>query len=97
MEGARHLEGGTLSYAEAAALALEAGCDMVLLCNQSLDGGRAVDGLLDGLAEQAAAGHWHPDADSEARRLALLPHQPPLAWDELMHDPVYQRSLERLP
>lgn len=104
MEGARHLEGGTLSYAEAAALALNAGCDLVLLCNQSLvDGGAAIDALLAGLqaqAEAAAGGDaplWQPDPDSEARRLALLPQTPPLAWDDLMHDPVYQRALERLP
>ena len=100
MEGARHLHGSgrpTLTYAEAAALALEAGCDLVLLCNQSVDGGEAVDALLAGLAAEAAAGHWHPDPDSEVRRLALLPQVPPLAWDDLMHDPVYQRALERLP
>jgi beta-N-acetylhexosaminidase len=97
MEGARHLEGGTLSYAEAAALALNAGCDMVLLCNQSVDGGTAVDELLAGLDEAAASGHWHPDPDSEQRRLALLPQSAPLGWDDLMHDPVYQRALERLP
>ena len=98
MEGARHLEGGTLTYAEAAALALTAGCDMVLLCNQSaVDGGRALDALLDGLLQAAAHGHWHPDPDSEERRLALLPQTPPLPWDALMHDSVYQRALERLP
>ncbi len=97
MEGARHLDGGTLSYAEAAAEALNAGCDLVLLCNQSLDGGEAVDALLEGLAEGAAAGRWHPSPDAEQRRLALLPATPPLSWDELMHDPAYQRSLERLP
>jgi beta-N-acetylhexosaminidase len=97
MEGARHLEGGTLTYAEAAGLALNAGCDMVLLCNQSLDGGAAVDELLAGLLRSAAEDHWHPDPDSEQRRLALLPQTAPLAWDELMHDPVYQRALERLP
>jgi beta-N-acetylhexosaminidase len=97
MEGARHLEGGELSYAEAAALALNAGCDMVLLCNQSADGGAAVDELLAGLQAQADAGHWQPDPDSELRRLALLPQTPPLSWDELMHDAVYQRALERLP
>jgi beta-N-acetylhexosaminidase len=97
MEGARHLDGGTLTYAEAAALALQAGCDMVLLCNQSLDGGAAVDGLLDGLAEQRAAGHWQPDPDSEIRRLALLPQTPPLGWDDLMHHGAYQHALERLP
>ena len=97
MEGARCLEGGTLSYAEAAAVALNAGCDMVWLCNQSIDGGKAVDELLADLQDSAAEGHWHPDPDSEQRRLALLPQTPPLAWDELMHDSVYQRALERLP
>jgi beta-N-acetylhexosaminidase len=97
MEGARHLDGGSLSYAEAAAEALNAGCDLVLLCNQSVDGGEAVDALLDGLARAADAGRWHPNPDAEERRLALLPTALPLVWDELMHDPAYQRSLERLP
>ena len=97
MEGARHLDGATLSYTEAAALALDAGCDLVLLCNQSVDGGTAVDELLAGLSRAADEGHWHPDPDSEQRRLAMLPQTPPLTWDELMHDPVYQRALERLP
>ena len=97
MEGARHLEGGSLTYAEAASLALNAGCDLVLLCNQSVDGGQAVDELLAGLQDAHAAGHWHADPDSEQRRLALLPQLAPLPWDDLMHDPVYQRALERLP
>jgi beta-N-acetylhexosaminidase len=97
MEGARHLEGGQLSYTEAATLALHAGCDMVLLCNQSLGKGEAVDELLAGLQAAADAQRWHPDPDSEIRRTALLPQTPPMAWDELMHDPVYQRALERLP
>jgi beta-N-acetylhexosaminidase len=97
MEGARHLDGGTLTYAEAAALALQAGCDLVLLCNQSLDGGAAVDALLEGLAEAQAQGQWHPDPDSEARRTALLPQTPPMAWDDLMHHGAYQHALERLP
>ena len=98
MEGARHLEGGQLSYSEAASLALRAGCDLVLLCNQTLQGGgEAVDELLAGLQDAAIQGHWHPDPDSEFRRRALLPLTPPLTWDELMHDPVYQRALERLP
>jgi beta-N-acetylhexosaminidase len=97
MEGARHLEGGSLTYTEAATLALHAGCDMVLLCNQSLGKGEAVDELLDGLQAASAQGVWHPDPDSELRRCALLPQTPPMTWDDLMHDPVYQRSLERLP
>ncbi|MBL8344006.1 MAG: beta-N-acetylhexosaminidase [Rubrivivax sp.] len=97
MEGARHLDGAALSFTEAAALALQAGCDMVLLCNQSVDDGKAVDELLEGLADAAADGRWSPDPDSEMRRQGLLPTAPPLAWDALMHDPAYQRSLERLP
>jgi beta-N-acetylhexosaminidase len=97
MAGARLVDGREVSYAEAATIALGAGCDMVLLCNQSLDGGRAVDELLDGLEDAAAAGRWQPDPDSERRRVALLPQTDPLPWDELMHDPVYVRALERLP
>jgi beta-N-acetylhexosaminidase len=97
MAGARSLNGRELSYAEAAALALSAGCDMVLLCNQSVDGGQAVDALLDGLVWALEADQWHQDPDSEARRQKLLPRSAPLAWDELMHDPAYQRALERLP
>jgi beta-N-acetylhexosaminidase len=97
MEGARRVDGSELSYAEAAAIALNAGCDMVLLCNQSVDGGAAVDDLLDGLQSQQARGQWQPNAASDHRRLNLLPQTPPLAWDELMRDERYQRALERLP
>jgi beta-N-acetylhexosaminidase len=69
----------------------------VLLCNQSVDGGAAVDDLLDGLQSQQARGQWQPNAASDQRRLNLLPQTPPLAWDELMRDERYQRALERLP
>ena len=97
MAGARQLGGRELSYAEAASMALAAGCDLVLLCNQSVDGGEAVDQLLDGLDRARERGLWESDADSEARRVKLLPQIKPLAWDELMHEPAYQRALERLP
>jgi beta-N-acetylhexosaminidase len=97
MAGARVVDGHAVSYAEAATVALAAGCDMVLLCNQSVDGGEAVDALLEGLERAAARGQWSPDADSEARRLALLPRTPPLPWDELMHEPAYRHALELLP
>lgn len=97
MEAARQLDGAVLSFTEAAVEALNAGCDLVLLCNQSSDGGAAVDALLDGLSASQAQGLWQPDTDSEARRTALLPRTPPLAWDELMHLPAYQHALERLP
>lgn len=97
MAGARRLNGADLSYAEAAVLALNAGCDLVLLCNQSVEGGRILDQLLDGLVDAQAQDHWQPDPDSEARRLDLLPQTAPFTWDELMHLPAYQHALERLP
>ena len=97
MAGARRVGGVEVGYAEAAALALSAGCDLVLLCNQSIDGGAAVDALLEDLLAAETSGHWQADPDSESRRLALLPQTPPLAWDDLMQDAAYQRSLERLP
>jgi beta-N-acetylhexosaminidase len=97
MEGARRIDGRDVSYAEAAAAALNAGCDMVLLCNQSVDGGAAVDQLIDGLQRAVEDGSVRPAAASDARRLALLPKTPPLPWDELMHDPVYRHALDRLP
>jgi beta-N-acetylhexosaminidase len=97
MEGARRIDGRDVSYAQAAAVALEAGCDMVLLCNQSVDGGEAVDALIDGL-ERAVADRRIPlDSPSDARRRALLPQTEPLAWDELMHDARYRHALDRLP
>lgn len=97
MRGARRIGGVEVTYAEAAAVALNAGCDLVLLCNQSLNGGKPVDALLDELLAAQTQGNWQADPDSEARRLDLLPQTAPLTWDELMHSPGYQRSLEMLP
>ena len=93
MEGAK-VAGSTLDGALAA---LRAGCDLVLLCNQSLGEGRPVDELLDGLLAAWRDGRWTPDAHGEARRLDLLPLTPPLPWDELMHQPPYRHALDQLP
>ena len=97
MEGARKIDGQPVSYTEAAVVALQAGCDLLLLCNQSLGEGKAVDELLDGLANQQRQGQWQPSVDSEARRVALLPQTLPLAWDDLMFHPAYLQALEMLP
>jgi beta-N-acetylhexosaminidase len=96
MAGARRLDGRELSYTDAAAAALQAGCDAVLLCNQSVDGGTAVDQLLDGLTDAQAQGRWSPSEASEARRQLLLPASAPLGWDELMRSSAYQHALDRL-
>lgn len=93
------MEGASVAgnHTQGAIAALNAGCDMVLLCNQSLQGGQAVDALLDGLSAALARGEWSASPDSEARRLDLLPQTAPHTWDELMLHPVYQQALARLP
>jgi beta-N-acetylhexosaminidase len=97
MEGARRIEGREVSYTEAGVAALNAGCDMVLLCNQSVGDGPAVDELLDGLAEAQLKGGWQPDPASEQRRLALLPVGEAPEWDALMVQPQYMQALRLLP
>ncbi len=98
MAGARVIEGRPVGFTEAAMAALDAGCDLVLLCNQSLEsGGQAIDELLDGLSQAQFDGRWQPAIDSEARRAALLPQSAPLTWDELMLAPRYLEALARLP
>lgn len=98
MKGARQLAGRELSYTEAAITALEAGCDLVLLCNQSLlDEGRAIDEFLAGMGEALLKGRWTPREASELRRLDLLPKAKALKWDELMVEPRYMHALSLLP
>jgi beta-N-acetylhexosaminidase len=97
MEGARRIAGKTVTYTEAGVAALQAGCDMVLLCNQSVGEGRDVDELLDGLAEAQVKGRWTPDPASEQRRLALLPVGTATDWDDLMVQPRYMQALRTLP
>ena len=97
MQGARQIDGRSLSYTEAALAALQAGADMVLLCNQSVDGGAAIDELLQGLLDAQGSGHWQPNPDSEHRRWRLLPQSEPVAWDELMHEAPYRHALELIP
>ncbi|MEY4712606.1 MAG: hypothetical protein RIS88_2056, partial [Pseudomonadota bacterium] len=96
MAGARLIDGREVSYTEAAVTALNAGCDMVLLCNQSVEteGGAAVDKLLAGLEKARRQARWRPSEASEVRRLALLPQRPAASWDALMAEPQYMRALD---
>jgi beta-N-acetylhexosaminidase len=99
MEGARLIDGRKATYTEAALVALDAGCDLVPLCNQSVqsEGGQAIDELLGGLARARDTGRWQPSEMSEQRRLALLPRSGALTWDELMGDADYMHALDLLP
>lgn len=93
MEGARLLDGKKVSYTQAAIAALNAGCDMVLLCNQSIGKGKALDALLDGMSQGLLKGQWEALESSEMRRLELLPNTPALEWDELMLHPAYMHAM----
>jgi beta-N-acetylhexosaminidase len=99
MAGARKIQGRDVSFTEAAIAALQAGCDMVLLCNESVnsDGGRSIDEMLDSLSESQQSGDWQPSEASEHRRLALLPGGHASSWDALMTEPRYMQSLSLLP
>jgi beta-N-acetylhexosaminidase len=97
MAGARVMDGQPVSTTQAAVAALNAGCDMVLLCNQSLGDGAEVDALIEGLTEAQLKGLWQALETSEARRLALLPTSSATPWDELMVQPNYMQALDQLP
>ncbi len=101
MAGARMLDGQPVSPTQAAVAAINAGCDMVLLCNQSLTNsageGQVLDALIDGLTEAQLKGGWQPLEASEERRRALLPRTPAPEWDELMVQPDYMHALNLVP
>jgi beta-N-acetylhexosaminidase len=97
MAGARQIDGKPASYTQACLTALEAGCDLLLLCNQSLKGGAQIDAVLDGLSEAQLKGWWVPEVGSAQRRAQLMPTSPALRWDELMVSAAYQQALEYVP
>ena len=98
MTGARRIDGREVGYTEAAVTALDAGCDLVLLCNQCVvEGGSPIDELIDGLSEAQIRGRWRPREASEQRRLDLLPSGTPLDWNTLMVDARYMHALGLLP
>ncbi len=100
MEAARRLDGRIIEPAEAAKAALDAGCDMVLLCNQSLDGGAVLDKALQTLSKEnvstGSAGSFGSFAASTSRRRRLMPAGAALRWAELKASAPYahaERSL----
>jgi len=97
MAGARVIDGQPVTPTQAALAALNAGCDMVLLCGQSVGDGAELDALMAGLTEAHIKGQWQPQDASEARRLALLPTSAVTPWDDLMVQPNYMLALDQLP
>lgn len=97
MEGARQIGGQRLSPTEAVLAALHAGCDLALMCNQSLQGGEVLDDVIDGLAKAQITGRWQPSAAADARRTALLPASAAPDWDDLMRAPEYLQALALIP
>ncbi|MET3497456.1 beta-N-acetylhexosaminidase [Variovorax boronicumulans] len=96
MEAARRIDGRSLSYTDAALAALDAGCDLALLCNQSVGEGAPLDELLSGFAQAKRRGRWKPVAASEARRRALIPATPALPWDALLKTAAYRNAISSL-
>lgn len=98
MAAARCIEGREVSFTEAALAALTAGCDMVLLCNQSVvEGGSPIDEAIECLSRALVQGHWQPSAASEERRRLLVPSAPFMEWDALMVSERYMQALSLLP
>ena len=95
MEAGRYIEGELLSYADAARAALDAGCDLAMICNQSIGDGVHLDELLEGFARSAR--RWQARPASESRRRALLPEQPAPGWDALAASQGYRDALRLLP
>lgn len=98
MAAARQIDGHPVSFSEAALAALQAGCDMVLLCNQCVvDGGAPIDEAIEALSRAVVQGAWQPSPASDERRRALLPEAKTLAWGELMVSARYMHALSLLP
>jgi beta-N-acetylhexosaminidase len=96
MEAGRYIDGELLSFTDAALAALAAGCDVALLCNQSIGDGQLLDEFLGGFEAAERAGRWQPDAASEARRLALLPRDAAPGWDALVASRGYRDARRML-
>jgi len=100
MAGARQIQGREISATQAVLAALQAGCDMALLCNQSLvgkPGDSPLDTVLAELSLAQNAGAYQPEAASHTRRLALLPRVPGLAWQGMLQSQSYRRAVAALP
>lgn len=96
MAAARRVQGHTLSATEAVVAALDAGCDLASLCNQSLGDGAVIDEVLQALRQALDDGTLQASADSERRRLDLLPTGVAPDWATLQRSRRYQQARARV-
>lgn len=96
MAAARRVGGRTLSASEAVLAALEAGCDLALLCNQSLDGGQVLDAVLQDLGDALARPASKPGPESQRRRLALLARGQIPVWANLQAEAAYRSACREI-
>ncbi|HYP69595.1 MAG TPA: glycoside hydrolase family 3 N-terminal domain-containing protein, partial [Variovorax sp.] len=97
MEAGRYIDGRLLSFGKAAVAALQAGCDLPMLCNQSVgDKAAGLDQMLDDVAAALRDGRWTPDPESNLRRLSLLSTGDAPTWDVLARSHRYQDALRQL-
>jgi len=75
----------TGDYQDRARAALEAGCDMVLVCNNRAGATSVIDGLGD-----------RPDPVSQARLVRMHGRRGRPGWDRLREDPRWHRALRLL-
>ncbi len=100
MAGARQVQGHEISASQAVLAALRAGCDIALLCNQSLigkPGDSPIDTVLAELKQACEAGLYQSEPESHARRVSLLPKTAPLDWPSMLQSSKFQRALMALP
>ena len=81
--------------------ALNAGCDLLLLCNQSVipqgeKSNKTLDYFLDDLTRSLLRQEWLESEESELRRRALLGVGPAKSWWDLVREPRYIQAMELL-
>ena len=101
MQGAREIDGRPCSFSQAAVHALNAGCDLLLLCNQSVlppgvKTNDTLDRFLDELTLSLLREEWLANEESELRRRALLGVGEAKDWWNLVREPRYIQAMELL-
>lgn len=92
MEGARQLQGKALGLADAVCAAVTAGCDLTLICNQSMGDSRVLDDVLDNLSKPSILKRLQNNKAGALRRQALLATGAPLQWADMRRSDAYKQA-----